>query len=72
MRELRFGRRDRPGRAGGIVGYPLDRLHEEVAYIAYHFHWPRNEILDMEHGERRRWVREIAGINSRLNEAVEG
>ena len=72
MCELRFGHRDRPGCSGGIVGYPLDRLHEEVAYIAYHFHWPRNEILDMEHGERRRWVREIAGINSRLNEAVEG
>ena len=72
MCELRFGRRDRSGGSGGIVGYPFDRLHEEVAYIAYHFHWPRNEILDMEHGERRRWVKEIAGINSRLNEAVEG
>ena len=26
-------------RAGGVVGYPLDRLQEEVAYLAYHFHW---------------------------------
>lgn len=54
---------------GGISGYPLDRLHEEVAYIAYHFHWPRSEILNLEHRERQRWVTEIANINRRLNEA---
>jgi hypothetical protein len=57
-----------PDRSGGVVGYPLDRLHEEVAYIAYHFHWPHEEILSLEHGERRRWVEEIAKINRRLNE----
>ena len=60
------------GRTGGIVGYPLDRLHEEVAYLAYHFHWPREDILKLEHGERRRWVEEIAKINRRLNEVVQG
>lgn len=48
--------------------YPAARLHEEIAYIAYHFHWPREEILDMEHPERQRWVREIARINKRMNE----
>ncbi|HEX5495666.1 MAG TPA: DUF6760 family protein, partial [Mycobacteriales bacterium] len=32
--------------------YPPDRLHEELAYIAYHFHWSRAEILDLEHRER--------------------
>jgi hypothetical protein len=41
-------------------------LYQEVAYIAYHFHWPRDEILALEHPERQRWVREIAGINRRL------
>jgi hypothetical protein len=55
---------------GGIVGYPLDRLYEEVAYIAYHFHWPLEEILDLEHTERQRWVKEVARINRRLNEAA--
>ncbi|MBI5879533.1 MAG: hypothetical protein HZB53_17930 [Chloroflexi bacterium] len=50
-----------------MVGYPLDRLHQEVAYVAYHFHWPRGEILEMEHAERQRWVAEIAGINRRLS-----
>ena len=53
---------------GGIIGYPLNRLHEEVAYIAYHFHWPRADILSLEHAERQRWVQEIADINRRLSE----
>ena len=25
--------------------YATDRLHEEIAYVAYHFHWSLNEIL---------------------------
>lgn len=48
--------------------YAAERLYEEVAYIAYHFHWTRAEILDLDHNERRRWVREIARINTRMNE----
>lgn len=55
------------GAAGGITGYPLDQLKEEIAYIAYYFHWPRQEILELEHHERRAWVKEIARINSELN-----
>ena len=50
--------------------YPSDRLHEEVAYIAYHLHWPYEQVMALEHGERRRWVDEIAKINQRLNEAA--
>ena len=42
------------------------RLFEEVAYIAYHFHWPLGEIVDLEHPLRRRFVEEIIGINRRL------
>ena len=51
-----------------MTGYPLERLYEEVAYIAYHFHWPLQEILELEHAERRRWVEEIGRINRRLSE----
>jgi hypothetical protein len=29
-------------------------------------------VLALEHGERQRWVAEIAKINRRLNEEVEG
>lgn len=53
------------------MGYPLDRLYEEVAYIAYYFHWPMEQVLEMEHGERQRWVEEIAKINRRLSETME-
>jgi len=42
-------------------------LHEEVAYVAYHFHWSLDEILNLEHPQRKRWVEEIAKINRRLN-----
>jgi hypothetical protein len=42
-------------------------LYEEVAFVAYHFHWPAETILDLEHGERRRWVKEISAINQRRN-----
>jgi hypothetical protein len=39
-----------------------------VAFVAYHFHWPMNDILELEHADRRRWVAEISAINRRLNE----
>ncbi len=45
-----------------------DRLHEEVAYVAYHFHWDLDDILDLEHATRQRYVAEIARINQRLSE----
>ena len=53
---------------GGVLGYPLARLYEEVAFVAYHFHWPHDQVMNLEHEERRRWVMEISGINSRMNE----
>lgn len=56
---------------GGVVRYPLEQIAQEVAYIAYHFHWSRDEILEMSHLERRRWVQEIARINQEINELSE-
>jgi len=50
------------------VTYASDRLYEEIAYVAYHFHWSPDDILDLEHGVRRRYVSEIAKINTRLSE----
>ena len=35
--------------------------------MAYHFHWPHDDILALEHPERRRWVAEISAINTRMN-----
>lgn len=48
--------------------YAADRLFEESAYVAYHFHWSLEEILDLEHPTRTRFVEEIARINRRLSE----
>ena len=49
--------------------YATDRLFEEVAYVAYHFHWSLDDILSMEHEERHIWLREIARINKEINES---
>ena len=50
-----------------MVGYSLDSLFEEVAFIAYHFHWPLMDILNLEHGDRQRFLEEISAINRRMN-----
>jgi len=51
-----------------MTGYPSKALYEEVAYIAYHFHWSLDDILNLEHGERHRWIAEISSINQRLSD----
>ncbi|WP_405805281.1 DUF6760 family protein [Streptomyces sp. NBC_01187] len=45
--------------------YAVDRIHEEIAYIAYHFHWSLEDILDLEHRDRRRYAQEIASLVTR-------
>lgn len=50
-----------------MEGYPLRQIYEEIAFIAYHFHWSHEEIVNMEHRERQRWVREISQINQNLS-----
>lgn len=50
--------------------YGTDRLLEEVAYVAYHFHWPFAEIVDLEHPLRQRFVGEIGRLNARAREGV--
>jgi len=54
------------------VGYPLDRLHEEVAFVAYYFHWGYEALMNMPHRERRRWCEEISNINRKLSEETKG
>ncbi|WP_405739552.1 hypothetical protein OG422_03520 [Streptomyces sp. NBC_01525] len=45
--------------------YAADRIHAEIAYVAYHFHWSLEDILDLEHGDRRRYADEIATLVNR-------
>jgi hypothetical protein len=53
---------------GGILSYPSEQLNEEVAYIAFHFHWSLEDILNLEHPARRRWVGEIGKINQQVED----
>lgn len=52
-----------------MTGYPLDQLFEEVAYLAYYFHWPHDQIMGMEHRDRMQWIAEITRINRSVNES---
>ncbi|MEW6496724.1 MAG: DUF6760 family protein [Cyanobacteriota bacterium] len=42
-----------------MLSYPSEQLDEEVAFIAFHFHWSLEDILNLEHPDRRRWVTQI-------------
>ena len=48
--------------------YPEGQLYEEIAFIAYYFHWSYQDLMQMDHRERRRWCEEISRINRRLEE----
>jgi hypothetical protein len=52
------------------VTYGTDLLMEEVSYVAYHFHWPLDTILDLEHPLRRDFVSRIGGMNAAVNAAA--
>lgn len=54
-----------------MIGYPSSALLGEVAFVAYHLHWPYSEIMAMDHRERRWWVAEVAHLNARLRETGE-
>ncbi len=54
-------------RRPALALYPQDRLYQEMAFLAYYLHWPRAELLELEHGERRRWCREVSAINKKLS-----
>ncbi len=64
--QARVHRGDRRWCPGGILTYATDGLFEEVAYVAYHFHWSLDEILDLEHPVRRRFVDQIGRLNRQL------
>jgi len=50
--------------------YPVKALYEEMAFIAWHFHWAHADLMQLEHGERRRWCREISAVNRSLDGAA--
>jgi hypothetical protein len=52
-----------------LTTYPREQLQQEMAYLAYHFHWSLDDILDMEHAERHVWLHEISRINREINDS---
>ena len=47
--------------------YPQNRLYQEMAFLGYYMHWPREELMNLDHRERRRWCGEISAINKTLS-----
>lgn len=45
--------------------YGTDLLYEEVSYLAFHLHWRLGDLLDLEHAERRRYVRLVQRLDGR-------
>ncbi len=41
-------------------------LLAEAAELSYHYHWPLDAILDLEHPDRRRFLEEADTIHNRL------
>ena len=48
-----------------MIGYPLDRVHQEAAFLGRHVHWTLTEVLQLDHGQRVRWVREVEDLVER-------
>ncbi|MCX2954581.1 DUF6760 family protein [Lentzea sp. NEAU-D7] len=50
--------------------YAVDRMWQEMAYVAYYLHWSFAEIVDLDHRTRQRVIAEIGQINKALSEDV--
>ena len=54
--------RDRGRAPGGMTRPSPEELLAETARLAYHLHWPLDTILDLEHADRRRFLREADSL----------
>lgn len=45
--------------AGGVIGYPLDWVYHEVAWLGTRVHWTFDELLNLDHRARARWIRAL-------------
>jgi hypothetical protein len=41
---------------------------EEAAFISYHLHWSHDDVMALEHRDRRAWCEQISAINERVGE----
>lgn len=38
-----------------------------MAFLAYYLHWSYEEIMNLDHRERKRWCEEVSSINKKLS-----
>ena len=47
--------------------YPQEQLYQEMTFLSYYLHWSRDEVMALDHLERRRWCREVSAVNQKLS-----
>lgn len=38
-----------------------------MAFLGYYMHWSHEELMNLDHKERRRWCKEVSGINKKIS-----
>ncbi len=38
-----------------------------MTFLSYYLHWSRDEVLRLDHLERRRWCKEVSAVNRKLS-----
>jgi len=38
-----------------------------MTFLSYYLHWSREEVLGLDHLERRRWCKEVSSVNQKLS-----
>lgn len=51
--------------------YPAEELWGELTYLAYHLHWELEVLLDLEHADRDRLLRQVGDLNERAWQEVD-
>jgi hypothetical protein len=54
----------------GELRVTADLLYREVHYLAYHYHWSEQEIMQMPRDQRSRYIAVLADEIEKLNESV--
>ncbi len=38
-----------------------------MAFLGYYMHWSHQELMNLDHKERRRWCKEVSNINKKIS-----
>lgn len=50
--------------------YPTETLWDEITFLAFHLGWPLDDLLDLEHRDRRRLVERVHTLDARQRSAA--